>query len=151
MRLVAGEPSGFGPLVFFYHQSIGCLSGSDLQVFRGILAEIISFLAVSAELHGMLALGFLEICQIRKRQISLFTNLVNLWNSCFGIWYDFAQFWVILYSVQYIQNFYGIPPTPYFAVTSSLRSKVPFVKSTLRFRYDTICFALNYNSAFITV
>jgi hypothetical protein len=80
MRLVAGEPSGFGPVVFFITR-VGCLSGSGLLVFRVILAEIITFLAESAKLHGILALGFLEICQIRKRQISLFTNLVNLLNS----------------------------------------------------------------------
>jgi hypothetical protein len=35
MRLVAGEPSGFGPLVFFITR-VGCLNEIDLQVFRGI-------------------------------------------------------------------------------------------------------------------
>jgi hypothetical protein len=35
MRLVAGEPSGFGPLVFFFTR-VGCLDGSGLLVFRGI-------------------------------------------------------------------------------------------------------------------
>jgi hypothetical protein len=56
MRLVAGEPSGFGPLVFFYHQSIGCLNGSSLLVFRGILTEKFFFFAESAEFDGILAL-----------------------------------------------------------------------------------------------